>query len=389
MKILQVHNFYQQTGGEDLVVGDEARLLEAHGHGVVRHTAHNDDVVAYSRVGLARRTLWNHQAYRALRETIVRHRPQLVHVHNTLPLLSPSVYYAARAEGLPVVQTLHNYRLMCPAAVCFRDGHPCTDCIGKPVAWDAVSHACYRRSRSASAAVVTMLSVHRLLGTWRDKVSIYIALTRMARDMFTQAGLPAAKIVVKPNFVDPDPGPGSGAGGFAIFCGRLSAEKGIETLLRAWRVIGDRVPLIIVGEGPLAPAVGAAAAHNPAITWLGRLDVQETLQRIRDAQCLVFPSECYETFGRTIIEAFAAATPVVAAGHGAAAELVADGVTGLHFRPGDPADLAARILRLHGDALLQARMRAAARQEFETRYTAEVNYRALLEIYRHVAEDAR
>jgi glycosyltransferase involved in cell wall biosynthesis len=386
VKILQVHNFYQQTGGEDLVVGDEARLLEAHGHGVVQYTAHNDNVTAYSPVELAQRTIWNRQAYRELRETIVRHRPQLVHVHNTLPLLSPSVYYAAHAEGLPVVQTLHNYRLMCPAAVCFRDGHVCTDCVGKPVAWDAVRHACYRGNRSASAAVVTMLSVHRLLGTWRDKVSMYIALTAQAERMFTQAGLPSAKIVVKPNFVDPDPGAGRGLGGYAVFVGRLSHEKGVETLLQAWRLVDGLVPLVVIGDGPQAPAVAAAAKDIPGITWLGRRDSEETLRSIRDATCLVFPSECYETFGRAIVEAFAAATPVVAAGHGAAAELVTDGVTGLHFRPGNPSDLAAKILRLHGDALLQTRMRAAARQEFEARYTAGVNYRLLLDIYRRAVE---
>jgi glycosyltransferase involved in cell wall biosynthesis len=382
VKILLVHNYYQQPGGEDLVVAVEARLLESRGHEVVRYTAHNDQVSSLSKLTLAQRTIWNQKTYRQLRRVITQHRPHIVHVHNTLPLLSPSVYYAAGAEGLPVVQTLHNYRLMCPAAVCFRSGHICTDCVGRPVAWPAIRHACYRGSRSASAAIATMLSVHRLIGTWQQKTSVYIALTAWARGMFIEAGLRADKLVVKPNFVDPDPGAGTGSGDYAVFVGRLSPEKGIQTLLRAWRVVGPQVRLLIIGEGPLASTVAAATHDLPSVTWLGRRDPPEILSILRDAQFLVFPSEWYETFGRVIVEAFATATPVIAAGHGAAAELVADGVTGLHFRPGDPLDLAAKVLHLNSHPQLRVRMRAAARKEFEDRYTAAVNYRLLLAIYR-------
>ena len=381
MRILLVHNFYQQTGGEDLVVADEARLLASRGHEVVQYSVHNDQVNSISRLALGYRTIWSQPAYRDVRKAIATNRPEVVHVHNTLPLLSPSVYYAASAEGVPVVQTLHNYRLMCPAAVCFRDGHVCTDCVGKPVAVDAIRHACYRSSRSASAAVVTMLSVHRLLGTWKRRPSVYIALTALARRMFIESGLAAEKLVVKPNFVDPDPGIGTGSGGYALFVGRLSAEKGIRTLLHAWRSVGERLPLWIVGEGPLGPDVAAAAAENPGVTWLGKRAPHEVAPLLREATCLVFPSECYETFGRVIVEAFATGTPVVAAGHGAAAELVADGVTGVHFRPGDPADLAAKVLHLHSQPALRSAMRAAARSDFEHRFTADVNYRLLLAIY--------
>ncbi len=380
-KILLVHNYYQQTGGEDLVVADEARLLESRGHEVVRYTVHNDQVSSLSRLTLAQRTIWNQKTFRELRSVIAQHRPHIVHVHNTLPLLSPSVYYAAGAERLPVVQTLHNYRLMCPAAVCFRSGHICTDCVGKPVAWPAIRHACYRGSRSASAAIATMLSVHRLIGTWQRKTSVYIALTAWARDMFIEAGVPADKLVVKPNFVEPDPGAGTGSGDYAVFVGRLSPEKGIQTLLRAWRVVGPQVRLLIIGEGPLASTVAAATNDLPSVTWLGRRDPPEILSIVREAKFLVFPSEWYETFGRVIAEAFATATPVIAAGHGAAAELVAEGVTGLHFRPGDPLDLAAKVLHLNSHPSVRVRMRAAARKEFEDRYTADVNYRLLLAIY--------
>ena len=381
MRILLVHNFYQQTGGEDLVVADEARLLASRGHDVVQYSIHNDEVNSLSRLALGHRTIWSQPAYRGVRAAIATHRPEVVHVHNTLPLLSPSVFYAANAEGVPVVQTLHNYRLMCPAAVCFRDGRVCTDCVGKSVALGAIRHACYRESRSASAAVVTMLSVHRLLGTWERKVSVYIALTALARRMFIESGLAPEKLVVKPNFVDPDPGIGTGSGGYALFVGRLSAEKGVGTLLHAWRSIGERLPLLVAGDGPLGQDVAAAARDTRGVTWLGKRTPNEVVPLLRDATCLVFPSECYETFGRVIVEAFAAGTPVVAAGHGAAAELVADGITGVHFRPGDASDLAAKVIHLHSHPALIGAMRAAARNDFENRFTADVNYRSLLAIY--------
>jgi len=381
MRILLVHNFYQQTGGEDLVVADEARLLASRGHDVIQYSVHNDQVNSVSRLALGQRTIWSRPAYRDMRAAIATHRPQVVHVHNTLPLLSPSVYYAANAEGVPVVQTLHNYRLMCPAAVCFRNGSVCTDCVGKVVPFGAIRHACYRESRSASAAVVTMLSIHRLLGTWQRKISVYIALTAWARRMFIESGLGAEKLVVKSNFVDPDPGVGNGTGGYALFVGRLSPEKGVRTLLHAWRSVGEQLPLLVVGDGPLGPEMASAARDTPGVTWLGKRAPQEVVPLLQQATCLVFPSECYETFGRVIVEAFAAGTPVVAAGHGAAAELVADGVTGLHFRPGDATDLAAKVIHINSHPDLRKRMRVAARTDFENRFTADVNYRSLVAIY--------
>jgi glycosyltransferase involved in cell wall biosynthesis len=381
MKVLLAHNFYQQPGGEDLVFSDESRLLESHGHQTIRYTVHNEDVQGMSALKLGGRTIWNEKVRSDVRQLIARERPALVHVHNTLPLLSPALYYGASAEGVPIVQTLHNYRLICPAGLCFRDGKVCTDCVGKSIARPAVQHGCYRGSRPASTAIATMLFVHRLLRTWERKVTVYIALTEMSRQMFVDGGLPRHKITVKPNFVDPDPGRGSGAGGYALFVGRLSPEKGLQTLLEAWRLMRGEVPLFVAGDGPLAADVARAAETVPGLTWLGRRDPSQIQSLLRDAMCLIFPSEWYETFGRVVIEAFAAATPVIAAGHGAAAELVRHGETGLHFRPADPADLAARVMLLSSDAELQTSMRAAARSEFETRYTSEINYQLLMAIY--------
>jgi glycosyltransferase involved in cell wall biosynthesis len=192
-----------------------------------------------------------------------------------------------------------------------------------------------------------MLSVHRLLGTWERKISVYITLTDLARRLFIESGLAAEKLVVKPNFVDPDPGIGTGSGGYALFVGDSPLRRASAPCFTHGGRSGQRLPLLVVGEGPLGPDVAAAAGETPGVTWLGKRAPNEVAPLLREATCLVFPSECYETFGRVIVEAFATGTPVVAAGHGAAAELIADGSTGLHFRPGDAADLAAKVIHLN------------------------------------------
>jgi glycosyltransferase involved in cell wall biosynthesis len=312
-----------------------------------------------------------------------RERPQIVHVHNTLPLLSPAVYYAAEASRVPVVQTLHNYRLLCPKALLLRDGRICEDCIGRRVAWPGIVHACYRDSRGATSAVAMMLAVHRVLGTWTRQVSQYIALTEFMRQKFITGGFSAKQIVVKPNFVAPDPGVGDHRGGFALFVGRLSPEKGVRTLLRAWERMAGRMPLKIAGEGPLQ-----TLAHDspPAVEWLGRLRHEEVVELMKRAAVLVFPSECYEGFPTTIAEAFATGLPVVASNLGAMAEIVQHGQTGLLFSPGDAIDLGAKVewALAHPDEL--AAIGRRAREEFEVKYTASRNYQVLRDIYRMVLE---
>ena len=245
-------------------------------------------------------------------------------------------------------------------------------------------HRCYRQSRSASTIVAAMLAYHSHKKTWTDAVDQYIALSNFSRETFIEGGLPANRITVKPNFVQPDPGTGNGAGGYAVFVGRLSGEKGLDTLLDAWQALDDSLSLKIVGDGPLADQVRSAAAEDPRIEWLGRRPFDETLAIIGQAACLVMPSNVYETFGRTIIEAFAKATPVIVSGLGAMRELVEDGVTGLHFEAGNSQALATAVQMLLGDESRLTKMRAAARKEFERRYTAEHNYRQLMDIYERV-----
>jgi glycosyltransferase involved in cell wall biosynthesis len=380
MRILRVHNYYQQPGGEDQSFAAEIALLEQHGHEVLRFTAHNDAIKDMNRLEAARKTVWNGAMAAELRELLRRERPQLVHFENTFPLISPAAYYAVRAEGLPVVQSLRNYRLFCANAYFFRDGVVCEECLGRLVPWPAVAHACYRDSRLASGAVAALLVSHRLMGTWQRQVDRYVALTEFGRQKFIEGGLPADKIVVKPNFVTPDPGPGDGAGGYALFVGRLSPEKGVETLLKAWEQVGPSLPLKVVGDGPLRESV-EAAARTQAVEWLGQRRPADVLALMKQAHSLIFPSGWYEGFPRVIVEAFAVGLPVIASNIGSMASLIEPGRTGLHVRPGDAADLARAVLWAADHPAEWTAMRSIARGTYLERYTAEQNYRMLMAIY--------
>jgi glycosyltransferase involved in cell wall biosynthesis len=380
MRILVVHNYYQQTGGEDQIFATECALLEARGHEVRRYTVHNDQIKGMNPLLLAKATVWNSDIYQQLRTLVHQERPQIVHFHNTFPLISPAAYYAVKAEGVPVVQTLHNYRLLCLNAYFFRDGHTCEDCLGKLVPWPGVVHNCYR-SRAASSTLAAMLPIHSLLGTWMKAVDVFIAYSKFAHNKFIQGGLPANKIAFKTNFLHPAPCPGQGKGGYGLFVGRLSPEKGLSTLLAAWETLGSKVPLKIVGDGPLSQQVAEAVERVPGVEWLGLQSLTKVYELMGEAAFLVFPSEWYETFGRVAIEAFAKGTPVIAADIGAVAELVDHGRTGLRFRPGDPEDLRAQVEWTLAHPGELAQMRREARVEFEAKYTAEQNYQILMSIY--------
>jgi len=380
-KILLCHNEYTQTGGEDLVFAEERRLLEAHGHEVVPYTRHNDDIQDIAPISLAARTFWNHETYRALRKLIRRERPALIHCANTFPLVSPAAYYAAHAEGIPVIQTLHNFRLLCAAATLSRKNSVCEDCVGSFAPWRGVTRGCYPRGRAAGAALVGMLAAHKAIGTWKREIDTYIALTEFSRELFIRGGLPEAKIRVKPNFVETDPGLGSGAGGYTVFVGRLSSEKGIDTLLDAWSRLRSDTELVIIGDGPMADQVRCAASQDPRIRLYGWRKASEVLDIVGDAAVLVVPSIWYETFGRVIVEAYAKGTPVIASNHGAMAELVEDGRTGSLFQPGSPEALARAIAQFYSNPDAQPGMRDAARARYLAKFTAATNYEILRSIY--------
>lgn len=381
MRILSIHNAYQIRGGEDESCAAEERLLRNYGHQVDQYTATNDDIPHYNTLRLAAKTIWSQTAYREVRRTLRANRYDIVHVQNFFPLISPSVYYAAQAEGVPVVQTLRNYRLICPNALFFREGQVCEDCLGKAIPYPGIVHGCYRESKPASAMVTAMITTHRWLKTWEKQVNVFITLTQFAKQKLVDGGLSADNIIVKPNFIDPDPGVGSGQGNFALYVGRLSVEKGLDTLLEAWQQLPHPYPLKIVGDGPLADMVQQAVAANASIEWLGRRPMPEVHQLMGEASFLVFPSKWYETFGRVAAEAFAKGTPVIAANIGAIAELVEHGKTGLHFEPANPQSLAQQVQFFLAHPDQQAAMRRAARQTFLERYTASQNYTYIKDIY--------
>jgi glycosyltransferase involved in cell wall biosynthesis len=387
--VMLVHNFYQHRGGEDIAVDQELRLLTEAGHRTVTFFRHNREIDNYpwwekSMMGV--RTVWSRGSAHEIRAALEREKPDVVHFHNFMPLLSPALYYVCKDLNIPVVQTLHNYRLMCPSATMYRDGKVCEECVGKLVPWPGVLHKCYRQDRLASAAVGAMISTHELIGTWRNQVDRYIALTQFARHKLVENGIPGHKIVVKSNYVDPDPGAKDGPGEFALFVGRLSPEKGIRTLLNAWRRLKTSVPLIILGEGPCEAEVIAATREVSCIRWLGWMDKGDVIETMKRSRFLVLPSECYESFPLTIVEAFGCALPLVASALGSVEELVENGQTGLTFRASDPDDLAEKVQWAWGHPIEMTIMGRQARGEFEAKYTARTNYEALLKIYSEVLQ---
>lgn len=380
MKALMCHNYYQAPGGEDQVFHDECELLHNRGQEVVRYRVHNDALASMGRWESAKKSVWNAQTYQEVRGLIRKHAPDVVHCANTFPLMSPSVYYAAAAEAVPVVQTLHNFRIFCPAGTLLRNHQPCELCLRKSFAWPAMLHRCYRSSVATTAASSAMHAYHRFRGTW-DMVSQYIALTDFSRGKFIAAGLPADKIVVKPNFVQPDPGFRENKEDYVVFVGRLSPEKGIDVLLDAWRSEQRQIPLKIVGDGPLGDMVRAHCRANPMIQWLGAQPFERTLQLIAAARMLVFPSIWYETFGRSMIEAKAAGTPVIASDLGAMAELNTHGENGLLFEAGNAVELRTQVESVWDDDALARRLALGGRAQFESQFTADHNFHRLMEVY--------
>jgi len=382
MKVIVCHNYFRERGGEDQVFEDELGLLESSGLEVTPFIRRNTEFGDRDVVPIALRTPWNRKAAHAIADLVNETDADVVHFHNWLPQISPGSFYAARKAGAAVVQTLHNYRWACPKGIMFRDGHPCEDCMGKLVPWPAVAHACYRDSRSGSAVITTTLAVHNILRTPQRAVDAYVAASEFIRDKLTEAGLPRDRIYLKPNFLSPDPGAGTGSGDYAMYVGRLSPEKQIDTLLEAWRLLGGAVPLKISGDGPLRPAVEAAAAADPSIEYLGFAPNEEVDRLLGEARLLVFPSGTYEVQPITILESFAKGTPVVAGRIGAMADLVTDGATGWHFESGNARSLADTVSRVFDEPDTLAAARKAARAEYESRFREEGNLDLLMDIYR-------
>ena len=389
MKILICHNYYQQRGGEDCIFEEERDLLRDAGHEVLEYQRHNDELESQSWFRIGKQMLWNRQAVTDVRDLIEKHRPDVFHATNTFPLVSPAVLHTAHAQGVAVVQDLQNYRLICPGSYLMRNDKPCHDCVGKTVPWQAVLHRCYRDSFLASCGVSSMVTLHRLLGTWRDKVDLFYTPSQFARQQFLSAGFPADRVAVKYNMVSPAPPVGSGRGDYLVFVGRLSPEKGISSMLESWKQDTALPPLKIVGDGPLAAEVERSVAQDSRIEWLGYRSLTEVHRIVGEARALLMPSVWYETFGRTTTEAFASGTPVIASNLGAMQELVVENQTGLLFEPGNPISLRDRIHQFLGMTEDQHKqLRHNARSQFEQRFTSEQNLTRILEIYQLARERA-
>ncbi|MGB2959028.1 MAG: glycosyltransferase family 4 protein [Bacteroidota bacterium] len=392
MKIVVVHNEYRTPGGEDVVVAQEVALLQKHGHEVLEYRRSNrelDELRFRDKLSLPKRVIWAGSEIGPLEQLLRQTRPDLVHVHNTFMMISPRVHHLCKAFGLPVVQTLHNYRLLCPRADFFRFDRVCEECLGKSLPWPAIAYGCYRRSRAQSGVVAALLATHRWLGTWARNVDLFIAPTEFARQKFIQGGLPEEKLVVKPNFLMPDPGESPGDGKYAIFVGRFSPEKGVDTLLDAWGMTPG-IELKMVGGNGLAAIAGRARRNQGALSGVERVGWRsraEVLELIKGALFLVFPSEWFETFGLVIIEAFASGIPVVASRLGCMMEIVKEGETGLLFSPGDAIDLAAKVRWAMDHPGKLRSMGKNARQEFERKYTEGQNYDELMAIYDRAMEE--
>lgn len=393
MVILLIHNFYQRPGGEDARVRQERDLLVSNGHRVIEYTRQSSEIALNglaSRIRLGVGALWSKRTYRELGSLLARERPDVAHIHNTVPLISPSAYYACKEAGVPVIQTLHNFRLFCPSGDFLREGHICEECVHRSL-FRGVWHHCYQDSVSATAALALTLATQRALGTWKERVDCYIACTEFARSKFIEGGLAAEKIVVKPCFVHPDPGPRTGSGDTVLFVGRLSSEKGLRTLVAAWKYLSNRVPLRIAGDGPLREELELEIKHRGLVDveMLGHLSGEKILAEMKRARFLVFPSEWYEGLPLTITEAFACGVPIIASRIGSMIELVQDGRTGLHFTPGLPEDLAAKVEWAWKHPEKTKEMGMNARADFERKYLAGPNYRMLMEINENVIRSHR
>ena len=388
MHVLVVHNRYSsaQPSGENRVVDEEVGLLRAAGHRVDVFERRSDDIAARSLLGKAAVPLlvpWNPAVRRELATRLRAGRPDVVHIHNVFPLLSPAVLAACADAGVPAVATLHNYTQICPPGTLQRDGRPCTECVGA-APLPAVRHGCYRGSRLATVPLAVSLSANRR--RWWTGVERFLCISAAQRDVLVRAGMPAERLAVKHNFV-PEPGVRrTGSGEHLLYLGRLAEAKGVRLLMAAWDEIaaagGVGVPLVIAGTGPLEDEVTAWAAGRNDVRYAGLYDTDRCRRAIARAVAVVAPSTWLEAFGLVAVEAMAAGVPVVAAGHGAFTELVEDGGTGLLHRPGDAASLASRIRRITSEGDRNREMGRAARRRYERGFSPAVGLERLLEEYR-------
>ncbi|MEK5258776.1 glycosyltransferase family 4 protein [Paenibacillus sp. FSL L8-0663] len=390
-KVLIIHNFYQQSGGEDKVVEQESAMLRSRGIETEHYYVHNDSIQSRGLANMAKLAVeaaWSLPEFKRIKKLLLQMKPDVVHVHNFFPVISPSVYHACERLGIPVVQTLHNYRLICPAATFMRGNKVCEKCLHGTLL-HSIRHGCYRGSQLQTIPVAAMIKFNDLIGTWQHKVSRYIALTEFARDKFAESGIPLDRIAVKPNFVhhktvktqyDPNDR-------YLLFVGRISAEKGVRNLLQAWSQLEDRggLRLVIIGDGPEKAELTAAYPQED-VRFLGKQDGDTVLDCMSRAMYVMVPSIWYEGFPMTIVESFSVGTPVLCSRLGALEEVVEDRVTGFHFQHDDLENIKT-VIRCAVAYENYAVMRQKVSENYAARYTEEVNVKQLMAIYSEAMEE--
>jgi glycosyltransferase involved in cell wall biosynthesis len=397
LKILLVNNFYGSSSpsGEALVLAAERRMLKERGHTISEYYRFSDELIEKGVVGKVRgafATPWNPFAARNIKQLVEFEHPDVVHAHNTFPLLSPSVFSAITRSAR--VLSLHNYRLFCPAAIPLRDGVPCMECLQRRSVTPALRYGCYRASRLATLPLATKVALHRRIGTWEKHIDAFIALTDFQRDQMITAGLPAERVHVKPNFQPGNPKvvPWEGRRAAAVYVGRLSAEKGVESLVRAWSEWGVDAPeLRVIGDGEQRRELESWSSEgdNGSIKFLGQLSSEDAVQEIASARLLILPSVCFEGFPMVLAEAFASGTAVAVSAIGPLPSIVKEGGGGVTFQAGDVKSLLSTVRSAWETPGELERLGSNARETFESRYTEEANYRMLLEIYESAIEARR
>jgi len=399
MRVLLVHSFYgsENPSGENVAYLAERELLERRGIEVVRFERSSDQIRSRGMRGLIAgglSTPYNFKSASRIRALALETRPDFVHVHNTFPLISPSVFWSVRDLPCGVVLTLHNYRLYCAAGMPMRDGHVCTQCLDRRSVVPSLRYGCYRGSRLATIPLAVSIALHRQIGTWTKHVDRFIALTQYQREMMIHAGLPPSRVCVKPQFYpgSPEAIPWIARDNRVLFVGRLSPEKGVRDLLNAWSVLGVDAPdLDIIGDGPDRKFMENQIKSEglDRVRLLGQLSFDETQNRIAHARLMVVPSTWFEGFPMVIREAFAFGVPVAASRLGSLAELVKEGTNGFLFPPNNPEQIAVTVRKAWADQDGLERLAMGARQSFLASYTEDANFEALLSIYEKAKMERR
>lgn len=387
MKILVIHNEYLESGGEDEVVNSEIELLRGFGHQVILFKCSNREIDKLSLfdkgIFLINEAIFSKETYSTIKDIVKLEKPDVAHIHNIFLKISPSVYSALREEDVPIVQTLHNYRFLCPKGIFYRNGKICQRCVKGNYFW-AIIFGCWRGSRLATFFLTRVINNMARAKVFERKIDGYISLSDFSKAIFSRHGFSEDRIFVKPNFVNVDAEHSmENAGEFVLFAGRIADYKGINTFIRAIKKLPN-VKFVIIGDGPLFRKISRLPERLKNISLTGRLSNEKTIEYMKKSRFVVFPSECYETFGRIVIEAFACGKPVVASNLESMSEIIQDRKTGMLFNVGDSNDLAAKIQWLWDNSQNTAEMGMLVRKEFENKYSRLIAYKKLLEIYEFI-----